>query len=481
MDSRQEKVNTFLLDVHSAFEQDNQALRIGSGVGGGGSAAAGASGGSSSSSSSSSSLSSSSSTAAGDRRMAFRRWIQILVPTAGASITSYYTKDDTKPLWELKRGKDTPDRIHMEVPMLGSDFGGMMRDFRSGKMVGGKMVCNKEEYVRLFTELTSGGSAASAHAAGSTTAVSSSSSAAATAMMVGGMGEMGGTGWSIGGAGVGGVGGMGGNEEMGGGIGRCSSVGTRDGSMPMPVTHGGGGVGHPDLRDSSMSGFGISFDIPGEHALPGSSASEQLGSLQHALQLSDTKNRQLEGRNRDLTLRVLELEARIQELEDGVSGGDIGKGGSNKRTRSEGESGGGDGGEGGGSGLDAFASSSYGGSMYHYGGSEGAREDSTGRSISEAVMADAAQANAADSPSAYVGPEARVRGPGGACLLRQVSATGDGRSFSYFMKSQDMDSKAESMMGEEDEGGEGDDGAAQGGSSSSSPKRRRGAPGGSKG
>jgi hypothetical protein len=420
-----------------------------------------------------------------------------LVPTAGASITSYYTKDDTAALFTLKRGKDTPDRIHMEVPMLGSDFGGMMRDFRSGKMVGGKMVCNKEEYVRLFTELASGGSATSAHAAGSTTASSSSSSssAAATAMMMGKMGGMGGTGWSSGGAGVGGFGGFGVGGERGGGIDRGSSDVTRDGSIPMPVTHGGGGgVGHPDLRDSSMAGF-ISFDIPGEHALPGSSASEQLGSVQHALQLSDTKNRQLEGRNRDLTLRVLELEARIQELEDGVAGGDSGKGGSNKRMRSEGEGGGGDGG-GGGSGLDAFAfaSSSYGGSMYHYGGSEGAREDSTGRSISEAVMADAAQAEAADSPTAYVGPEARVRGPGGARLQRQVSETGDGRSFSSFMKSQDMDSKVESMMGEEEEGGEeggeegeesgeGDGvlGAAQGGSSSNSPKRRRGAPGGSKG
>ena len=123
-------------------------------------------------------------------------------------------------------------------------------------------------------------------------------------------------------------------------------------------------------------------------------------------------------------------------------------------------------------------------------------------------MADADKAEAAQSPSAYVGqPEASAGAsagawggaPGPAHLQRQVSDTGDGRNFSSFLKAGDMDSRGVGMMSaptamrlQVNEGirmkgeakakagggeGEGGGGATHGDASSSSPKRlRRGAP-----
>ena len=70
-------------------------------------------------------------------------------------------------------------------------------------------------------------------------------------------------------------------------------------------------------------------------------------------------------------------------------------------------------------------------------------------------MADADKAEAAQSPSAYVGqPEASAGAsagawggaPGPAHLQRQVSDTGDGRNFSSFLKAGDMDSRGVGMM-----------------------------------
>ena len=119
-------------------------------------------------------------------------------------------------------------------------------------------------------------------------------------------------------------------------------------------------------------------------------------------------------------------------------------------------------------------------------------------------MADADKAEAAQSPSAYVGQPETSAGawggtPGPARLQRQVSDTGDGRSFSSFLESKDMDARGVGMMsaptvmrlqvnegirmkGEEKAKAEGREGgggrvATHGDVSSSSAKRlRRGAP-----